>query len=94
MPVWKLNELQLVAAHIRENTNDQFLKEALTPEGIRKRYHRFGGIFLLRYSQYLQLQKESKEWSWQMLKLLILSFRVLTLKIKMITKKISTISMT
>ena len=45
MPVWKLDELQLVAAHIRERTNDKFLKEALTPEGIRKRYHCFGGIF-------------------------------------------------
>ena len=45
MPVWKLDELQLVAAHIRENTNEKFLKEALTPEQVRDRYFRFGGIF-------------------------------------------------
>ena len=25
MPVWKLDELQLVAAHIRENVHDEFL---------------------------------------------------------------------
>lgn len=37
MPVWKLDELQLVAAHIREKTNDQFLKEALTPIPVHER---------------------------------------------------------
>ena len=45
MPVWTLDELQLVAAHIRENTSDEFLRKALTSEGIKKRYSRFGGIF-------------------------------------------------
>lgn len=45
MPVWKLDELQLVAAHLHKNTDDQFLKEALTPKEIKKQYSRFGGIF-------------------------------------------------
>ena len=29
MPVWKLNELQLVAAHIHENVSDEFHKLSL-----------------------------------------------------------------
>ena len=29
MPVWKLDELQLVAAHIRENVHDEFLNTAI-----------------------------------------------------------------
>lgn len=45
MPVWKLDELQLVAAHIRENVNDEFLNNALKPEEVEERYRRFGGIF-------------------------------------------------
>lgn len=47
MPVWKLEELQLVAAHMRGNTSDKFLESALTFEKIEKRYNRFGGI--IRY---------------------------------------------
>ena len=47
MPVWKLDELQLVAAHICRNTSDEFLKKALMSEGIEERYNRFGGI--IRY---------------------------------------------
>ena len=45
MPVWKLDELQLVAAHIRENVDDEFLSNALKPEEVEERYRRFGGIF-------------------------------------------------
>jgi hypothetical protein len=45
MPVWQFDELQLVAAYIRNNVSDEFLKEALTPEEVERRYHRFGGIF-------------------------------------------------
>ena len=45
MPVWKLDELQLVAAHIRENVHDEFLNNALKPERVEERYRRFGGIF-------------------------------------------------
>ena len=53
MPVWKLDELQLVAGHIRENASDEFLKRALTSEEIEKRYNRFGGIFryVIPYSE-------------------------------------------
>ena len=47
MPVWKLDELQLVAAHIRRNTSDKFLEGALTSEGTEEQYRRFGGI--IRY---------------------------------------------
>ena len=45
MPVWQLDELQVVAAHIRANTNDEFLMSALASEEIEERYSRFGGIF-------------------------------------------------
>lgn len=45
MPVWKVEELQLVADHIHKNTTDRFLKDNLTPEGIKYRYYQFGGIF-------------------------------------------------
>ena len=53
MPVWKLDELQLVAAHIRESASDEFLKKALKSEEIEKRYNRFGGIFryIIPYSE-------------------------------------------
>ena len=45
MPIWKLDELQLVAAHVRENVNDEFLNSSLKPELVEERYRRFGGIF-------------------------------------------------
>ena len=45
MPVWQLDELQVVAAHIRANSNDEFLMSALASEKIKERYSRFGGIF-------------------------------------------------
>ena len=44
MPVWKLDELQLVGAHIHRHTNNEFYKEVLTPKEITSRYYRFGGI--------------------------------------------------
>ena len=64
MPVWKLDELQLVAAHIRGNTSDKFLERASTSEGIEERYRRFGGI--IRYvipsnEQALEDAKSSQE---------------------------------
>ena len=45
MPIWKLDQLQLVAAHIRENVNDEFLNSALKPQLVEERYRRFGEIF-------------------------------------------------
>ena len=44
MPVWELDELQLVGAHIRRHTNNEFHKKVLTSEEIASRYYRFGGI--------------------------------------------------
>ena len=45
MPVWQLDELQVVAGHIRANAKDEFLKSAVSPKKIEERYSRFGGIF-------------------------------------------------
>ena len=45
MPVWELDELQVVAAHIRANTDDEFLMSALASEKVEESYRRFGGIF-------------------------------------------------
>ena len=44
MPVWTLDELQLVGAHIRCHASDEYQQKALTPEGIADRYNHFGGI--------------------------------------------------
>ena len=44
MPVWELDELQLVGAHICRHTNNEFHKKVLTSEEIASRYYRFGGI--------------------------------------------------
>lgn len=44
MPVWSLDELKLVGAHIRRHTNDEYHQKVLTPESIADRYYQFGGI--------------------------------------------------
>jgi hypothetical protein len=45
MPVWELDELISVGAHIQACTTDDWLKEELNPEKIEARYYQFGGIF-------------------------------------------------
>ena len=45
MPVWELDELISVGAHIQAHTTDDWLKEELNPEKIEARYYQFGGIF-------------------------------------------------
>ena len=45
MPVWTLEELQLVGAHIRRHTTDDFVKNTLEEKQIKERFYRFGGIF-------------------------------------------------
>ena len=45
MPVWELDELLSVGAHIQACTTDDWLKEELSPEKIEVRYCQFGGIF-------------------------------------------------
>ena len=45
MPVWELDELISVGAHIQARTTDDWLKEELNPEKIEARYYQFGGIF-------------------------------------------------
>lgn len=45
MPVWELDELLSVGAHIQACTTDDWLKEELSPEKIEARYCQFGGIF-------------------------------------------------
>lgn len=52
MPVWKLDELQLVAAHIRSNTSDEFLESGLTFARTEKQYSRFGGIICYAIPSY------------------------------------------
>ena len=45
MPVWELDELLSVGGHIQSHITDEELKQELTPEKIKARYHQFGGIF-------------------------------------------------
>ena len=91
MPVWKLDELQLVAAHICSNTRDKFLKSALAAEGIKERYSRFGGIFcyvIPSHKWALEDAEKNQERILGHAKQSILSFMALTSKKQMIKKKI------
>ena len=44
MPVWELDELQIVGAHVRCHTSNKEVRDILAPEAIEERYQRFGGI--------------------------------------------------
>ena len=47
MPVWNLEEVLSVGAHIHCHTSDKFQQDALKPDKIEERFYRFRGI--LRY---------------------------------------------
>ena len=44
MPVWELDELQIVGAHVHCHTSNKKLRDILAREGIEERYQHFGGI--------------------------------------------------
>ena len=39
MPVWELDELQIVGAHVRCHTSNKEVRDIVAPDTIEKRYH-------------------------------------------------------